>query len=157
MADLPDSATPRLREALAYWEKKRGKRHMPARGEIRLGEVPAFVANLVLLAVEPAPLDLRFEFVGTAVRLKLGEIAGKRMSELPAMAPGTRVFETWASAVRGGRPHYVEAPYVARGGRVVSAQDMLMPLGGEDGTVDGLMAVLEFHVPVPGLRARHAA
>src|SRR5918999_1566125 len=142
MADLPDSAAPRLREALAYWEKKRGKRLMPARAEIRLGEVPAFVGNLVLLAVEPAPFDLRFEFVGTAVRVKLGELAGKRMSEIPAMAPGTRVFESWAAAVRGGRPHYVEAPYVARGGNVVSAQDMLMPLGSENGA-DALMAVLE--------------
>src|SRR3954454_16990673 len=133
MADLPSSAAPRLREALAYWEKKRGKRLMPARGEIRLGEIPAFVGNLVLLSAVPEPLDFSFDFVGTAVRLKLGDIAGKRMSELPAMGPGTRVFDPWAAAVHIARPHYVEVPYVARSGEVVSAQDMLMPLGGAEG------------------------
>jgi hypothetical protein len=148
MADLPSTAAPRLAAALQYWEKKRRGRPFPARCDIRLAEVPSLVGHLVMAELILEPLDFRFDFVGAAVRHWLKtDLSGKRMTEHPAMA---RVFENWTAAVRHGRPHYVEAPYVARDGSVVSAQDMLMPLGaGEE--VEAMMAVLEFAVPVKGL------
>jgi hypothetical protein len=159
MSHLPNTASPRLSAALQYWEKKRRGRRFPSRADIRLAEVPSLVGHLVIAELLPEPLDFRFDFVGAAVRHWLkADLSGKRMTEHPAMA---RVFQSWAAAVREGRPHYVEAPYVARNGSVVSAQDMLMPLGdGEE--VDAVMAVLEFAVPVKGLvsqpkRARNAA
>ena len=159
MPDLPNTASPRLLAALQYWEKKRRGRRFPSRSDIRLAEVPTLVGQLVIAELLPEPLDFRFDFVGVAVRHWLkDDLSGKRMTEHPAMA---RVFENWAAAARQGRPHYVEVPYVARDGRVVSAQDMLMPLG-EGDEVDAMMAVLEFAVPVKGLvsqpnRARSVA
>jgi hypothetical protein len=159
MADLPNTASPRLCAALEYWEKKRGDRLLPSRSDIRLAEVPALIGHLVIADLTRDPLDFRFDFVGAAVRHWLKtDLSGKKMTEHPAMA---RVFENWATAVRQGRPHYVEAPYVARDGSVVSAQDMLMPLGKAD-RIDAVMAVLEFAVPVKGLvtqanRARNIA
>jgi hypothetical protein len=147
MADLPKSATPRLSAALEYWEKKRGARLLPSRADIRLAEVPALIGHLVIADLIREPMDFRFDFVGAAVRHWLKtDLSGKKMTEHPAMA---RVFENWATAARLGRPHYVEAPYVARDGSIVSAQDMLMPLGKTD-RVDAVMAVLEFAVPVTG-------
>lgn len=159
MSDLPVTASPRLTAALRYWEKKRGGRLFPSRADIRLAEVPGLVGHLVVAELLPEPMDFRFDFVGAAVRHWLKtDISGKRMTEHPAMA---RVFENWATAVRERRPHYVEAPYVARDGSVVSAQDMLMPLGDGE-AVDSVMAVLEFAVPVTGFvsqakRARSVA
>jgi hypothetical protein len=159
MSDLPNTASPRLSAALQYWEKKRGGRLLPSRADIRLAEVPSLVGQLVIAELLPEPMDFRFDFVGAAVRHWLKtDISGKRMTEHPAMA---RVFENWVTAVRQARPHYVEAPYVARDGSVVSAQDMLMPLGDGD-EVNAMMAVLEFAVPVKGLvsqpkRARNIA
>jgi hypothetical protein len=148
MSDLPATASPRLTAALQYWEKKRGGRRFPSRADIRLAEVPGLVGQLVIAELQPEPMDFRFDFVGAAVRHWLkADISGKRMTEHPAMA---RVFENWATVVRQERPHYVEAPYVARDGSVVSAQDMLMPLGDGD-RVNAVMAVLEFAVPVKGL------
>lgn len=159
MSDLPATASPRLTAALRYWEKKRDGRPFPSRADIRLAEVPGLVGHLVIAGLVPEPTDFRFDFVGAAVRHWLQtDLSGKRMTEHPAMA---RVLENWATVVREKRPHFVEAPYIARSGSVVSAQDMLMPLGDGE-AVNAVMAVLEFAVPMPGFvsqanRARSAA
>ncbi len=50
-----------------YWDKKRGQRAMPSRGDIDPIDLGRNLGNIILVDVENAPFRLRYRLIGTAI------------------------------------------------------------------------------------------
>ena len=72
------------RALLAYWEKRRGERVMPAPAEIDPLDLASNVLSfLTVIDIESDPLDFRYRFVGTRVVEAAGvDRTGRRASEI---------------------------------------------------------------------------
>lgn len=65
-----------------YWDRKRGKRAMPARADIRPPEMKEHLGWIILLDVLPGAEDFRFRTVGTRVtEYFLTDATGKTVTE----------------------------------------------------------------------------
>jgi hypothetical protein len=137
--------SPLQRDALAYWERKRGARQMPARRDLDPTEIPHLLANVVLAEVLAGEaVDFRFRVVGDAIRSRAHEnIAGRRISEIAHMRDGMLRchYETVAAT---GRPFASRIEYVGPDRLVRAAAHLLLPLGAEAGRVDMVFGVVEF-------------
>jgi hypothetical protein len=150
MAALPQTATPRLHQAIDWWERLRGARAMPRPDEICLSDIPLVIANMLLVEME----GLRIRRAGPALRVRFEtDLTGRPLTELPGLVRGTRAWSLWESASGDGRPHYLEVPYLAPDRSVRCAQDLLLPFSADGQRIHTILAVLEFAVPMPGARA----
>jgi hypothetical protein len=146
-----DGQSARIETALRYWDFKRGTRLMPARRDIRLHEVPAALPMMMLLDVQPKPLDFRVRFIGVGLKLRLGtDLTGRSITTIPAMRPETRAWATYETAVRERRAQFIEVPFMGPDKAMRIAQDMIAPLADDGETVDGIFAVLDW-TPATGI------
>src|SRR5688500_13935566 len=86
LAEIDDFAgvlTTRQTRLLAYWNKRRGNRSMPARRDLDPAQIRSLLPNLVLIDVAAGCTDFRFRLLGTAVAAQcVRDHTGKRFSEL---------------------------------------------------------------------------
>lgn len=138
------SAPPALREGLAYWDRARGARSMPARAEIEPRAIVRILPNLMLLDVLREPLDFRYRLVGTRIdHYAADRYTGKRMSEVPHQRPPSQFWSECRFVVEHARPTFNRTPYVGAHRDFLSVVNLICPLG-EDDNVTTLMCVLEF-------------
>ena len=126
--------SPRLKEALAHWERLRGGRAMPSRRDLDPVEMPRLLPYLMLLDVEPQPLDFRYRLIGTEARSILArDYTGLRFSELPGKGRGSVVWENCEEVVLTKSPVSRNAPYVGPERYLRDCENLLLPLS-ENGT-----------------------
>jgi hypothetical protein len=148
MDPFPGSTAPLLplqRDALAYWEAKRGARRMPARRDLDPTEIPRLLANVILADVLPGEaVDFRFRLVGEAIRSRAhGNVTGQRISEIPHMRTGM-LRQHYETVVATARPFASRVEYVGPDRLVRSAQHLLLPLGADGERVDMVFGVVEY-------------
>jgi hypothetical protein len=134
-----------VNNALAYWDRIRGERNMPARSDIDPTDMPKLLPNVMLVDVLREPdLDFAFRLIGTGVHaIVSSNYRGKRFSTIPHMASGNRVWTEYAAVAEGGRPFtgpvdYVDADHYVRGIR-----HCLMPLSPDGDRVNMIFAAVE--------------
>lgn len=108
--DLGDGIAlyPDLRQALEYWESKRGDRFAPAREDIDPSEIAALLSRVMLADVEQkedGALDFLYRLSGTGICDVHGyNLATLRPRELSPPAYGQLVHDHYCSAVERRAP-----------------------------------------------------
>ena len=124
---------PRLKEAFAHWESLRRGRAMPSRRDLDPVDIPRLLPYLMLVDVEPEPLDFRYRLIGTEARSILArDYTGLRFSALPGKGRGSIVWDNCEQVVVTRSPVSRSAPYVGPETYLRDCENLLLPLS-EDG------------------------
>ncbi|MGH6870884.1 MAG: PAS domain-containing protein [Rhizomicrobium sp.] len=84
---ISDIASEELRKIVALWDKWRGSRDMPSRGEINMKELGRHLSKVSLIRVIDGGADYEFRVIGDAhVEVYDGTFRGKRMSDVMAVS-----------------------------------------------------------------------
>jgi hypothetical protein len=82
-----DLDNPILRFYFDYWQRKRGDRAMPARGDIVPGELRPHLGSIIILEALPGLDDFRYRLIGTRVTdYFLGDATGTTIREAYALS-----------------------------------------------------------------------
>jgi hypothetical protein len=135
-------------DLLAYWNRKRGDRLMPARADIDPVDLKSHLGSLLLIEVLPGLADFRYRLIGTNITAAYGrDSTGKTVSELyQAADPDTyrwlmvfyRLVAEERAPVRGG------IPLRAVGKHFMSFDTLYLPLSHDGTTVDMILAESHF-------------
>ena len=129
---------------------------MPARHDVDPLDLKALLPNVVLLDVihQPATervqgvsagLDLRFRLVGTEVAARsTRDYTGRRLADIPHMAPGTLFWQHREAVVRCRKPLYSTPSYVGPAKEIRSCHNLLMPLSEDDDRVNMIFCLASF-------------
>ncbi len=145
-----ESATPRLRQAFAYWSAKCGARPMPGRADLDPAEIKPLLPYLVLMDVlrdaKPGwPLDFRYRLIGTVTDAMMSaRYTRKCMSDLPHQQPDSRLWQSLAYVTETRRPKLNRVPYVGPHKDFMSVVDLVMPLSADGETVNMLFCIVDF-------------
>jgi len=137
----PTIAHPKLASLLAYWQRQRGERAMPARADIDPVDLKALLPNIFMVDVEYAPVRLRYRLVGSALVDVLGhDLKGKYLDEMPLL------FRTFAAGayeevLKLRRPCYKEVNGIAAYFRVAYKR-LLLPLSTDGQTINIILGAI---------------
>ena len=146
----------RIREGFCYWQGLRRGRLMPARRDIDPLDIRTLLPGVVLLDVNHQPsgcrntdmmtgLDFRFRLVGTEVAARSAhDYTGRRLADIPHMAPGTPFWQHRETVVRGRRPLYSTPSYVGPAKQIRSCHNLLMPLSENGDLVNMIFCLASF-------------
>ena len=152
----------RIREGLSYWQSLRHGRMMPARRDIDPFDMRTLLPNVVLLDVSyqsahcrttsaETSLDFRFRLVGTEVAARsTHDYTGRRLADIPHMAPGTPFWQHREEVVRCRRPLYSAPSYVGPARQIRSCHNLLLPLSEDDDQVNMIFCLVAFEQTHPG-------
>ncbi|SMF45827.1 PAS domain-containing protein [Tistlia consotensis] len=134
-------ANPLLRDLYLYWADKWHGPYMPTRADIDPLDMPALLPMIYLVDVERQPLRFRFRLVGTRVVSWFGrDMTGQYVEE-------AQVWR-YREVAETGRASYDRLYAPNKQGRHGSYQCLLMPLAGENGSVEMLLGGMQ---PTPSL------
>lgn len=149
-SELPDAY---LRKALAYWQRKRGERLMPRRGDIDPIEMPDLLPYVRLVDVV-APGLYRYRLVGTEVEQFHGGLKFKDRFVHEALPPGLarHIVPVYDECVRERRPVFLENRFLAPDKERVARHSRViyLPLSEDDQTVSMVLVVQVFVAIQPG-------
>lgn len=144
LSDL-DIATDRLRAAYDHWDALRGARAMPSRADLDPSAIPHLLPNIILFAVEHAPLDFIYRVVGTEVERHIASrLTGQRMSEIPYQRPPSTIWSRLQRVAENGQPAAHKVPYVGPHRDFKEAWDVVLPFSADDRIVSALLVLVDF-------------
>lgn len=150
---IEDVSDPYVKAGAAYWRSLCGQRKFPARGELTLRGMAAFLPHVIIIRVDDNGADYEYCYVGEAQRQAYGmPLKGIRLTQIEAATPQLgalvrSVFEQVRSS---------QVPLVVRG-RIYSElandkrrfhETIWMPLGDSETCVDHLL-MIGVQVPKP--------
>jgi hypothetical protein len=139
---LPNIINERLRQLLAYWEKERGDRSMPARTDIDPVELRFILGHIILLEVMREPLQFRVRLQGTEMQWWMGhDLTGKTLDQLASAELEAVAYECLTNTVE------TAAPYHTIGDEIIDDmprrfEALLLPLGNDGVTVNMVLAAV---------------
>jgi hypothetical protein len=140
--DLPRIFDPRLRQLLAYWNKERGERPLPARTDIDPVELKFLLGYIMLLDVLPEPRQFRVRLQGTELQWWLGcDLTGKALDQLPSAELVAVAHDCLASTVE------TRAPFHKMGDELIGDmprrfEALLLPLASDGVVIDIVLAAV---------------
>jgi hypothetical protein len=133
-----------IAQARSYWERIRGERRMPRRGDLDPVEIPRLLPFVMLVDVLAEPLDFRFRLIGSAVQAIIAQnYVGRRFSELPHMVRGNMVWAEYEAVVSHHQPVATIVDYIGSDRFVQCVRHCLMPLSNDDRAVNMIFAAVE--------------
>ena len=155
MIDRDDIRSSIVRAGYDYWlEKQRaleGEDTIPARRDFDpLIEAPRIVPHMMLMDVQPDPLDFRYRVVGTALRPHMAEDwTGRWLSDISFQRAGSMVWENNVLVLKERQPLLARPPYIGPHKDFLFVESIIMPLSGAGGTIAMLMFAVDF-IRAPG-------
>jgi hypothetical protein len=148
---------PVLSAAYDYWEKKRGDRAMPRRGDIDPADLRQVLAHLQI--TEVMGQRFRYRLVGTAIVEAFGtEFTGKFIDELVSGERDSFVHACYRAVCSARRPAFVRSKYITTKDIDLTANRLLLPLSANGREVNQILGALTFEFARPfGPGAGHAA
>jgi len=138
------SARDILGTAERYWERMRGDRALPSRRDLDPTEIPSLLPFVMLIDVEPDPLDFRFRLIGGAVEAIVArQTRRRRFSTIPFMAAGNPVWADYAAVVAKRRPLVADVGYVGNDRSIRRLRHCLMPLSNDGSNVNMIFVAVE--------------
>ena len=129
-----------LRDALAYWDKKRGGRAMPTRADIDPLELREHLGYLMILGVEPGP-RFRFRLIGTKLTEAVGrDMTGRYYDEVYPAAYYDRVTQSLRWVAENGKPCRVSGTLWHARREWLHFESLDMPLSNDGTTVDAVFS-----------------
>jgi hypothetical protein len=132
---------PDLLDMLAYWNRRRGQKRFPGRGDIDPVEIPQFLPRIMLADVRRDPMDFHYRLVGTGIcDVHWFDFTHLTPRELEPPEYAQLVWDDYVAIVGRGEPvaHVVifesarKIRYYAR---------IVLPLAADGETIDMLMIV----------------
>ncbi len=146
----PAAPAPRVKssciidQALAYWQRIRAGREMPARPDLNPGDIPKLLPYMILMDVLYDPLDFRYRLVGTEIdRICSRNYKGMRFSELPDKKAPNTIWQHHREAVETRAPVRKELSYTGPDGDVRRTEHCLMPFSSDGKTVDQVLVAVD--------------
>ncbi len=119
---------PTLKKLLAFWNEKRGKRAMPARGELPVYEFKPWFGYLAIL--EPAPATFRFRLGGTELIGRFGrEVTGLTLADLPV--DQRKALHAMIDLVTAKQAPLAAATSMRIAGQRTLWSELMLPLSGD--------------------------
>ncbi len=132
---------PRLTQLLAYWEKARGKRRLPARTDIDPVALKFLLGHIVLVEVGTAPLHFRIRLQGSEMPWIGGDLTGKSLEQIPSRELYALAFAALDATVETRAPqHKIGEEMIADIPRRFEA--LLLPIGSDGATVNMILAAV---------------
>lgn len=140
-----DLTSGRLASLCSYWRRRRGERALPLRSDIDPVDIPALLADVILLDVETAPQRFRFRLVGTRMSELFGrDPTGRYLDEPWSRGEAASLLEPLREAVEGARPLAVFGTMAWDNGARVDLEWLFLPLGNARGEVSMILAGADF-------------
>lgn len=144
---------PILKEALAYWRTKRGRRGMPSRRDIDPVEVPRLLPNLQL--IEFVAGRWRYRLIGTALVTAFGrDYTGQYPDELFDADRARSVIDTFDAVRQARQPIFARSRYITTKDVDIVANRLYLPLSDDGRAVNMILGALTLVfgtlAPVPG-------
>ncbi len=142
---------PKLKQALAYWEMKRGDRLAPTRADIDAREAKAFLPDMQLFEIVDGGRAIRARLVGTAiVRLANEDVTGQEFDDTSPRKIVHRVLRAARWVVEHRKPLRTFAERTALENKeFLSHEALLLPLSNDGATID-MIAVVGVFKPATG-------
>lgn len=132
---------PKLQALHVFWERKRGSRPLPARGELDVIDLWPWLGNLMLIEVENGGADYLYRVYGTVIADYFNrDLTGRRTSSLTPDVQ-TVVRAEYNQAISGARPIIIHRARSVQQRRV-RASKLILPLGPDCGSADHLLVGL---------------
>lgn len=129
----------------SYWDSKRRGRRMPARSDIDPLDLKLVLPQLLLLDVQPSPLDFRYRVAGTRTYDIFGfDLTGRSVRDLGPRPVSEGLWASLAALARDGLPQYVRLEFTTASGLARSYRVLRLPLGDDGNTVDRVLAMTNF-------------
>jgi len=142
---LTDINSPKLQQALAYWNEKRGRRPMPARADLDPMEMIPILPHVILLDVLRDPLDFRYRLIGTLVEDHMSApYTGRRFSEFEGQCEGSRIWTCSERVLNERQPVRSDVPYIGPMSDFTTIEDIMMPLSSDGESVDVIFIAVEY-------------
>ena len=140
---------PVLGPALAYWERKRGTRHAPARRDIDATELPpSLLPYLQITELAATSGRIRFRLVGTGIVEAYGaDLTGKYMDEVYSAERLRHVEANYRAACESMRPVLVVNRYHSSRPVSLVCHRLVMPLAGDSATIHQFLTAMRFEFP----------
>jgi hypothetical protein len=137
---------PALLEVYDYWSSLRRGRHMPARKDFDPLTIPQRLPNLMLIDVFHDPLRLRYRLIGTRVVAASAEDrTGKYFDDVSFFRIHPEVLDHYRTMIERAVPLYSLEPFLNRMNNMsYQAERLMLPLSGDDKTVDMVMVYFHF-------------
>ncbi|WP_282604840.1 PAS domain-containing protein [Pelagibius sp. Alg239-R121] len=142
---LPEQANESLCWALQYWDEHRGRRALPARGDVDPMDFPRLLPTTYLLEREPNH-DFIVRVAGTRFREVYGrEVTGQKVSEFIPYDSGRDFHLDVELCCKHHQPVFRDGRATWRPSGVATRfQRVLLPLGAYDTFVDHLLGFAVF-------------
>jgi hypothetical protein len=135
----------------AYWETKRGDRHMPSRADIRPSELKEHLGWVIMVDVLPDAQDFRYRLIGTLVtEYFLSESTGKTVTEaFSRLGPGVvkGVHAVMRATVRERVPLLASGDADAFAPGFEEFQALFLPLSDDGENVNVILHAFVFNRP----------
>lgn len=133
-----------IEQALAYWQRIRAGREMPARADLNPGDIPKLLPFMILIDVLHDPLDFRYRLIGTEIdRIVVRNYKGVKFSELPDKKAPNPIWQHHQEAVETRAPVRKELSYHGPDGDVRRIEHCLMPFSTEGKTIDQILVAVD--------------
>jgi hypothetical protein len=133
-----------IAQARSYWERIRGSRNMPRRGDLDPLDIPRLLPFVMLVDVLTEPLDFRFRLIGSAIQEIIARnYLGRCFSALPHMARGNLIWAEYEAVASQQRPVAAILDYVGSDRYVQGVRHGLMPLSNDGRAVNMIFAAVE--------------
>jgi len=149
---------PVLGRALAYWERKRRARPVPARRDIDATEIaPALLPYLQLTERDPAGGRIRYRLVGTGIVAAYGaDLTGKYVDEVYDGERLRRITAVYRTACENRRPVLAVNHYHTSRSATLACHRLVMPLVDDGGTIRHFLTAMRFEHPGEAIEWRGA-
>jgi hypothetical protein len=145
---LLQAVDPKIKQAITYWQEKRGARIAPARSEIDLREVKSFLSHLQIFDVIDGGRAYRPRLMGTSIVRQIKEDATGQVFDDSSPRPVVhRVLSAVRWVVAHKKPLRTVATRTALENRdFLSHETLFLPLS-TDGSVIDMLAVVGVFSP----------
>lgn len=127
-----------------HWKAKAGQR-LPARGDMRIGELAAFLPNLVFVAPNSQPENFHFRLVGTeVVRKSRRDMTGLMFSDIDSMGQTSTFWRRYAWVRDTGCPLFATVEYVGVDDSIRHCQDLILPLSSDGEAPDSIVTFVNY-------------
>lgn len=138
-----DQGGPKL--LYSYWHRKLAGRRMPARSDIDPLDLKTVLPHLILLDVQPQPLDFRYRVAGTRTYDIFGfDLTGRSVRDIGPRPVADGVWASLEALTRDREPQHVHLEFATSDGYARSYRVLRLPLGDDGVTVDRVLVLSGF-------------
>ena len=143
---FPNPLPPGLEPLFRYWDRKRGDRRMPRRGDIDPTEIVAFLPAVMLVDVVPDDRRYVYRLVGTReVQARGRDPTGRAVGEAFMGASRENAFANYDHVRLTGAPHIDVKTVITNRDRLDNSHVIFLPLSEDGETVSQILVYTDFN------------